>query len=179
MRFSLLPFLLLVVPIVEIGTFLVIGDKIGIAATLGMILVTAIVGTALLRHQGLSLINKIQTEMNAGRVPGRALSDGAMILVAGILLLTPGFVTDSIGFLLFVPFVRNAIWSFIATRIQIVGAGMGAGGMASGSPFGGNPYSDPQSHPNNIDGDGPVIDLDAEDFSSGKPDPNSPWNKPD
>ncbi len=175
MRITLLPFLLLVVPIVEIGTFLAIGDKIGIAATLGMILVTAIIGTALLRHQGLSLINKIQTEMNEGRLPGRALGDGAMILVAGILLLTPGFVTDSIGFLLFVPFVRGAIWKFISTRIKVTGPG----GLAAGGIFGDNSHANP-GHPSandDIDGEGPVIDLDAEEFSSGKPDPKSPWNK--
>ena len=89
MPFALIPFLLLVVPIVEIAAFIAIGGKIGIFATLLMIFVTAVIGSILLRIQGLSLINQIQSEVAAGRVPGRALGDGAMILVAGILLLTP------------------------------------------------------------------------------------------
>jgi len=170
MRFSFIPFLLLVVPIIEIGTFIAIGDQIGIAATLLMILVTAIIGTMLLRHQGLSLIKKIQDEMNEGKVPGRALGDAAMILVAGILLLTPGFVTDTLGFLLFVPPVRAAIWGFIASRITVVRPGGTGSPFSQDQPFG-------QNRPNpDMQGDGPVIDLDEDDYSSGPPNSDSPWN---
>ena len=165
MRFSIIPFLLLVVPIVEIGAFIAIGGEIGIALTLLMILITAIVGSILLRMQGLSLINKIQTEAAAGRIPGKELGNGAMIVVAGILLLTPGFVTDTIGFLLFVPAVRTGIWNFVKNRINVV--------VPTGS-FKASPFDDQPQPPS---GDGPIIDLDADEFSSGTPDPNSPWNK--
>jgi UPF0716 protein FxsA len=103
MRFSFIPFLLLVIPLAEIAAFVVIGGQIGVWATLGMVLLTAAIGSFLLRWQGVGLFNKINTEMRANRVPGRELVHGVMILVAGVLLLTPGFVTDSLGFLLFVP----------------------------------------------------------------------------
>ena len=166
MPFALIPFLLLVVPIVEIAAFIAIGGKIGIFATLLMIFVTAVIGSILLRIQGLSLINQIQSEVAAGRVPGRALGDGAMILVAGILLLTPGVVTDSIGFLLFVPPVRTGIWKFVSSRISVVTPGM-------------DPFAEQrgrgQQNPN--DPGGTIIDLDEADYSAGTPDPDSPWTK--
>jgi len=169
MPFALIPFLLLIVPIVEIAAFIAIGGEIGIFATLLMIFVTALIGSVLLRIQGLSMINQIQSEVASGRVPGRALGDGAMILVAGILLLTPGFVTDSIGFLLFVPPVRSTIWKFIASRITVVTPGM-------------DPFSQQEAHSQsgfNDSGDSgaTIIDLDEADYKAGKPDPNSPWNK--
>lgn len=164
MPFALVPFLLLIIPIVEIGTFIAIGGQIGIALTLLMILVTAIIGSILLRVQGLSLIQEIQSKVATGQVPGRALGDGAMILVAGILLLTPGFVTDTIGFLLFVPFIRTAIWGFLASRIQVAGAGV--------DPFSQQRSSEPT---NPAPDGGPIIDLDSDEFSSGPADSTSPW----
>lgn len=164
MPFAIIPFLLLVIPIVEIAAFIAIGGQIGIAATLLMILVTAIIGSILLRIQGLSLIREIQSEVDSGRVPGRALGNGAMILVAGILLLTPGFVTDSIGFLLFVPWIRSSIWGFLASRINVVGSGM-------------DPFSQQrqQESPHPFNEDGQTIDLDENEYSSAEADPNSPW----
>ncbi|MEE9313898.1 MAG: FxsA family protein [Rhizobiaceae bacterium] len=174
MPFALLPFMLLIVPVVEIGAFIAIGGQIGIGKTLLMILVTAVIGTFLLRTQGLSALNKVQTEINAGRVPGRALGDGAMILVAGIFLLTPGFVTDSIGFLLFVPFVRSFIWKFVSSRITIAVPGVGAGNGGFGdTPFGTPPHS---MNEEMGDGNGPIIDLDEDDYQTGTTGSNSPWH---
>lgn len=166
MPFAFVPFLLLVVPIVEIAAFIAIGSEIGIGLTLLMILVTAIIGSILLRIQGLSLLQKIQSEISEGNVPGRALGDGAMIVVAGVLLLTPGFVTDAIGFLLFVPGIRGAIWRFLASRISVVATETGA----SASDGFVNGHGD-------FARQGPTIDLDADEFTSGTPDTKSPWNK--
>ena len=167
MPFALIPFLLLAVPIVEIAAFIVIGGQIGVGWTLLMILVTAIIGTIMLRIQGLQLITHIRSEIDAGKVPARALGDGAMLLVAGILLLTPGFVTDGIGFLLFVPQVRTAIWSFLASRItmQAGPAQFHFDEVQVSRP----PKDDPNA--------GPVVDLDPEEYEAGPPNPDSPWNK--
>ncbi len=170
MPFALIPFLLLVVPIVEIVAFIVIGGQIGIGWTLLMILVTAIIGTVLLRIQGLQLITHIRSEIDAGKVLARALGDGAMLLVAGILLLTPGFVTDGFGFLLFVPPVRTAIWSFLARRI-VVQAGPSQFHFGENNPF----HTQPGG-PADAD-TGPVVDLDPEEYEAGPPNPDSPWNK--
>lgn len=179
MPFSIIPFLLLIVPILEIGVFIAVGGQIGVLSTLGMILLTAIIGSILLRWQGFQVLNKLQAESTAGRVPGKELVHGAMILVAGILLLTPGFVTDSIGFLLFVPGIRNVIWSFIASKVKFASfGGMGANmGQGSAGGFSEGPFRSNSNHP-----DGDIVDLDPDDFSD-VPNPDTPWgdnqnNKP-
>lgn len=156
MPFSIIPFLLLVIPILEIAVFIVIGQQIGVFMTLALILVTAVIGTFLLRMQGFSILSRIRRETEAGRLPGRDLGDGAMILVAGILLLTPGFVTDTIGFLLFVPQIRDLIWGFLRTRIDVKVAGSGPRGNSGQKR------------------DETVVDLDPENFSE-RPNPDSPW----
>ena len=165
MRFSLIPFLLLVVPLAEIAAFVVIGGQIGVWATLGMVLLTAIVGSFLLRWQGIGLFNRINTEMRANRVPGRELIHGVMILVAGVLLLTPGFVTDSLGFLLFVPAVRDLVWRLVKDKV-VVQTMSGGFGTASGNPGGFTRGGDAR--------DG-VVDLDEDEFERHS-DRSSPWS---
>lgn len=127
MPFSLVPFFLLAIPFAEIAAFVIIGGQIGVMATLAMVVVTAVIGSVLLRIQGFSLLNRIQAEMNAGRVPGRELVHGVMIMIAGILLLTPGFITDTLGFLLFIPAFRDLGWRLVKDRITVVSAGGFAG----------------------------------------------------
>ncbi|EFL89730.1 FxsA family protein [Ahrensia sp. R2A130] len=179
MPLAILPLMLLIIPIVEIGAFIAIGGQIGILPTLAGILITAIIGTYFLRKQGLGLLAEAQAETQAGRIPAKALGDGVLLLVAGILLLTPGFVTDVIGFLLFVPPVRAAIRKFVAARVTVVAAQQ-AGFDPSAFGQGGFGESRPRPpHGQNM-GDGPVIDLDADDYDvaddkPSKPNPNSPW----
>ena len=110
--------LLLVVPLVEIAAFIIIGGQIGVATTLLLTLVTAIIGTTLLRRQGLTIVQQIRQELEANRIPARQLADGAMIAIAGILLLTPGFVSDSVGLALFVPALRGFVWRQIGARLN-------------------------------------------------------------
>ncbi|WP_018701019.1 FxsA family protein [Amorphus coralli] len=155
---------LLAIPALEIAVFILVGSQIGVLPTIGMVFLTAVIGSMLLRHQGLSILNRVRTEMDAGRVPGAELGHGAMILAAGVLLLTPGFVTDTIGFLLFVPPVRETIWNRIRGRIAVTVAR--PGGATTGGPAGGG-AAGPR-------GRGPVVDLDANDY--GPADPNSPWS---
>ncbi|PTW63102.1 UPF0716 protein FxsA [Breoghania corrubedonensis] len=152
----LLPIALLGIPILEITVFIQVGSLIGVFPTLAMIFVTAVIGTALLRYQGFSLLTRIRAEMDAGRIPGAELGHGAMILVAGVLLLTPGFVTDTIGFLLFVPAVRSALWRFIARHVVVID--MARGGAQTASPR------------------DPVVDLDEEEWSRKPGNPETPWN---
>lgn len=159
MPFSLIPFMLLIIPMLEIATFVVVGGQIGVFPTLGMIVVTAIIGSILLRVQGFGLITKIQSDINGGKMPARELVHGVMIAIAGILLLTPGFVTDTCGFLLFIPPIRDAVWYFAKSRINIV-----------------NLRGDNNQRPPQYDNaDGTTIDLDDEDFIR-EPDPDSPWS---
>ena len=102
-----------VVPIVEIGLFLQIGSYIGVPATLGLIILTAIAGTMLVRSQGIDVIRKVQNSAIRGEMPVAALAQGLFVLIAGVLLLTPGFATDTLGFALLIPPVRE----LIATKI--------------------------------------------------------------
>ena len=175
MPFALIPFLLLAIPILEIAVFIVVGQLIGLWPTLGLVLLTAIFGTLLLKRQGFSTLAAIQRETRAGRVPGRELMDGVMIAVAGVLLLTPGLVTDAIGFLLFVPGARAAIRNWLKSRVMVVGGqsfGMGGGAPTSRKPAG--PPTGPADR--HVPRDGPdVVDLSGEEFQR-QPDPSSPWN---
>lgn len=173
MPFSIIPFVLLVVPIAEIAAFILIGQQIGLLPTLAMILVTAIIGSILLRVQGFGLLNRIREETEAGRLPGRQLVHGVMILIAGVLLLTPGFITDGLGFLLFVPAVRDAAWRLLQKRIVIVASSRG--GFRSGP--GGARSPDGSGRGRRPDG-APVIDLEEEEFRR-DPDPDSPWRDGD
>ena len=131
MPFALVPFLLLAIPIAEIAVFIAVGGAIGIGWTLLLILLTAVLGTLLLRVQGFELLGRIRAETAAGRLPGRELVHGVMLLVAGVLLLTPGFVTDAIGFSLFVPFVRDSIGQFLARRFTVSVAGRPVAGASA------------------------------------------------
>tara|TARA_R110000868_G_scaffold45008_3_gene149686 strand:+ start:1184 stop:1708 length:525 start_codon:yes stop_codon:yes gene_type:complete len=164
MRFSLIPFALLIIPLLEITAFVVIGGEIGVWATLTLVVVTAVIGSFLLRWQGVSLLRRIQTDLAAKRLPAKDLVRGAMLVIAGILLLTPGFVTDTLGFLLFVPPVQEAVWRFLKSRIHLVGAAA-SGGAAT------RQNSNPSGGPSRAGET--VVELDAEEFT--RNDPDSPW----
>ncbi len=127
---NLIPFVLFVtVPIIEIALFITIGGQIGIWATLGLVVLTAMIGTVLLRQQGLSVLARARAEMDAGRMPLGRLADGLFLLVAAVLLLTPGFMTDALGFLLFVPAIRQTIgrrlleWIVGSGRVTVATSG--------------------------------------------------------
>lgn len=107
------------VPIIEIGLFIQVGGWLGLWPTLGIVVLTAFLGTFLVRNQGLAALSSIKQNFNELRDPTESLAHGAMILVSGILLLTPGFFTDAVGFALLVPPVRLALIKFFKARIKI------------------------------------------------------------
>jgi UPF0716 protein FxsA len=107
------------IPIIEIALFIQVGGLIGLWPTLAIVVLTAILGTWLMRQQGLRALNDLRMSLNDLRDPTEPLAHGAMILFAGALLLTPGFFTDATGLLLLVPPVRSAIYAYIRNRIQL------------------------------------------------------------
>lgn len=115
MRFLIL-FIFILIPLIEIAIFIAVGDVIGVWATIGLVIITALIGTSLLRHQGLSALNKAQKAIGAGRLPMSSVIDGVALLLAGAFLLTPGLLTDSLGFLLFIPAFRTALARFLIKR---------------------------------------------------------------
>ena len=113
-------FLLFVtIPIVEIALFIQVGGWLGLWPTLGIVILTAILGTVLVRAQGLAAMGQIKSNLNELRDPTEALAHGAMILASGLLLLTPGFFTDGVGFALLVPPVRLALFKWIRSKIKV------------------------------------------------------------
>ncbi|WP_417667927.1 FxsA family protein [Roseibium sp.] len=110
---------IILLPLIEIAVFIQVGSAIGVLPTVILTVLTAVAGTLMLRQQGLSLVMRMQSEMNAGRVPGEDIMHGAMIVLASLFLLIPGFVTDAIGLLLFIPPVRQAIARFIISRADV------------------------------------------------------------
>jgi UPF0716 protein FxsA len=104
------------VPVVEIALFVVVGRRIGVLPTVGIVLLTALIGASLVSRQGRGAIEAVRAELVAGRFPGPQLAHGAMILVAGALLLTPGFLTDAVGFSLLVPAVRELVRRWAVRR---------------------------------------------------------------
>lgn len=109
---------ILSVPVVEIAVFIEAGNRVGVWPTVGGVILTAIIGTALFRHQGLGLIARARSSLEAGQMPLREVVDGLGLLIAGLLLLIPGFVTDVLGFLLFVPPIRILAVAGLIKRVM-------------------------------------------------------------
>lgn len=155
------------IPLIEIAVFIEVGGFIGLWWTLAIVVGTAVGGTFILRRQGLSTLHRAQEQMAAGRMPLREVFDGLCLLVAGALLLTPGFVTDLTGALLLMPPVRLFLSRLVARHII-------ADARFQGSSF--NHRTDArQPHPHARDSrhdgpaDGEIIDVDFEEVAPDDP----------
>ena len=109
----------LLVPLIEIGLFIQVGGWIGLWPTLGIVVLTAILGTYLVRSQGIAAINNLRGSFSRLEDPSEPLAHGAMILLAGALLLTPGFFTDGVGFALLAPPVRMALIRYMRKHVEV------------------------------------------------------------
>lgn len=95
--------LLIGLPLIELYFLIQVGSEIGALPTIGLTIVTAVLGTWLVRVQGFSILARVRETMDRGEVPALEAMDGSMVLLAGLMLLLPGFLTDAVGFLLLVP----------------------------------------------------------------------------
>ncbi len=107
-----------VIPVIEIAVLIKIGSVIGTFNTVMLVIGTAVVGAYLVKLEGISVLNRFQRSMMEGRLPTEELLDGAMILVSGALLVTPGIFTDIAGFLLVIPLSRNFIKKILKPFIE-------------------------------------------------------------
>jgi UPF0716 protein FxsA len=98
-----------IIPLIELFVLIEIGSRIGSAPTILLLLVTGIFGALLASRQGLSVLQRARQDLSQGRVPANPLLDGIMVLIGGVLLLTPGFLTDILGFLLLIPLTRQSL----------------------------------------------------------------------
>jgi UPF0716 protein FxsA len=114
--FHIFLILFLVVPVIEIYVLIQVGAIIGAIPTILLILVTAVIGAVLLRQQGLSTLARFQTGLASGTLPAKEMIEGILLAVGGALLMTPGFVTDAIGFFCLISITRTALAHYIMKR---------------------------------------------------------------
>ena len=129
----------LLVPLFEIYLLLEVGGVIGVAWTIFAVVFTAVLGAALVRMQGFATVKRIRSQIDRGEVPAMELFEGLFLLVAGALLLTPGFFTDAVGFACLTPPFRRAVIRYLIRRGTIVQHGGGPGGPGSQGPPPGEP----------------------------------------
>ncbi|MGD9785520.1 MAG: FxsA family protein [Hyphomicrobiaceae bacterium] len=116
------------VPLLEIALLIKVGQIIGFWWTVAIVVVTAALGTTLLHRQGMATIGRLMEQTRSGKPPVKTLVEGALLLAAGLLLLTPGLFTDSLGLVLMVPPIRSLLADQILSRVTIVT--LGGGGRA-------------------------------------------------
>jgi UPF0716 protein FxsA len=145
---------LLVVPIAELAVLIQVGSEIGVWWTILLLIAVSVLGSWLVKREGLGLWARANRELAAGRMPTKELLDGILVLFAGALLLTPGFLTDIVGILLLLPPTRAVIRRILRARFErrmtIV---------ALGEPSGRDPYDVRRRRPSGAD----VIDVDPLD----------------
>lgn len=150
------------IPLIEIAVFIQVGDQIGLWSTIGLVILTAVIGTMLLRQQGIQTLMRAQAHVAQNSIPAQELFDGVCLLFAGALLLTPGFVTDSFGFLLLVPALRVKMGRLLFQK------------LAQSGRFKTNFHSQGAApDPSPAQPDAPIIDADFEDVPPKK---DSPWH---
>jgi UPF0716 protein FxsA len=110
--------LFILIPIIEIAILVKVGTLIGFWPTMLIVIATGILGATLARIQGFLVLNRIRTELQMGRMPAEELIDGLLILVGGILLLTPGLLTDLMGFLMLIQWSRKLFKKWLGKRIR-------------------------------------------------------------
>ena len=146
--------LFILIPLLEIWLFILLGGFIGVYPTLFVILLTAILGTFLVKTQGINVLKEIQSKFNELENPTEPIVHGAMILFAGALLLTPGFFTDTVGFLLLLPKVRRAAFFWLRNKVNLVK-------YSSPESSGGDKYN--------------YSDIEVTDYKEVEPEEKSPW----
>lgn len=141
--FPIILLLFIAVPIIEIGLFIQVGGFIGLWPTIGLVLVTAFVGASLVRSQGLQTLMSVQQRVKQGEIPAQQILEGVLLAVAGVLLLTPGFMTDILGMTVLLPAPRRKLAAYLLTKVVI----------KTGSQFQGGYHQDGAGRGRTFDGE--------------------------
>jgi len=162
-----LALLFVVVPLVELVLLIQLGQVVGLWPTLGLVVMTGVMGAGLARAEGLRVLYQFQTELASGELPGQALLDGISVLVGGAFLLTPGILTDFAGFALLFPLSRRWIQRRVRKRLQrgleqgtirVMTMGPGGFGFPGGFRAGGEPKDSPEGSGRNDRSEGRRLD---------------------
>jgi UPF0716 protein FxsA len=136
--FLILLVLFVLIPVIEISLFIEVGNWIGLWPTISIIFVTAFTGAVLVRHQGLATLTSAQQQLQRGEMPAEKVGEGLLLAIAGVLLLTPGFLTDFLGLILLIPPIRQRLAKKALKKLQ-------ARSTTSFSGFGQGPFQSPQN----------------------------------
>lgn len=154
--------LFIAVPLIELALLIKLGAWVGILPTVALVIVTAVIGTVVLRQQGLQTMMRLNEMIARGEPPIAPVAEGAILLLAGAFLLTPGILTDTVGFLLLIPAIRRAVASWGLTRLLRSGSiRVTTFGRRPGDRDPRRPGSDEHGAPRH-DRPGPVIDGEYE-----------------
>lgn len=169
----------ILIPAVELYLLISVGTHFGPMPTFALIVATGILGAALVKQQGLGLVKKINEEASQGRLPAQQLLEGLVLLFAGALLLTPGLLTDTVGFLALVPPLRAWGAKRLSERVVVgagqtfnfPGAGFGGFGNMGGGGFGASPFDVPggPGAGSRRPPEGDIIDVDARTVEDSEP----------
>nr|WP_304622835.1 FxsA family protein [Photobacterium sp. OFAV2-7] len=154
----------IVVPIIEIALFVQLGGFLGLWPTIALVLVTAVVGASLVRSQGIATLMSVQSRLQQGELPAQQIVEGVMLAVAGVLLLTPGFMTDALGMLVLLPAPRAMLAKQLMSRVKVQSMGSGfSAGFGGGQGFSGQgPFDHRSDSFNQRPSDGDVFDGEYE-----------------
>ena len=137
--------LFVVIPIAEISLLIQVGNQLGAMTTIALVILTAMVGASLVRSQGLQTLMSLQNRIAAGEQPAQEILEGVMLAIAGILLVTPGFMTDALGLVFLTPWSRHWLAQQGLKRIKVKMASQGGFGAGFGGPgFGGHGFGGPE-----------------------------------
>ena len=157
--FPILFLMFIFVPIIEIGLFIQVGGFLGFWPTIGLIILTAVVGASLVRSQGLQTLMSVQSRLQQGEMPAQQIVEGVMLAVAGVLLLTPGFMTDAFGMLVLLPAPRAIIAKRLMSKMVVnnISGGFQQGGFhrdnSTENPFGHSGFDRNSSNGNTFEGE--------------------------
>lgn len=152
------------IPLIEILVFVEVGSEIGALNTVIITVVTALIGVALIRIQGIGVLMRARATLDRQETPVNEIFEGIFLALAGLFLIIPGFVTDTVGFLLLIPPLRRALAAYMAQRSNLVAANVHRPTQKNGGTV--------------IDGEYEVIEEDAATIENrDNPNPDSPWKK--
>lgn len=155
--------LLLAVPLIEVGLFIEVGDAIGLWPTIALAVATAIVGIWVVRLQGFGTVMRARAQLAQGEVPARQLFDGFCLVIAGVMLVIPGFATDALAVLLLVPPVRGFLFARARLRTEVRGRFHGA--QSHPDPHGA------RERPDIIEGEWQEVEESSKDLPPRRPAP--------
>ncbi|WP_417579155.1 FxsA family protein [Nitrincola sp.] len=146
--------LFIVVPIIEITLLINVGQLIGVWYTVGLVLLSAFIGVNMLRIQSLGTLMRARQRMDQGEIPGQEMGEGIVLAVGGALLVTPGFVTDVVGFCCLIPFTRKALVGYLSKRFTVVAARHSTSTQSPNHP----PFGDAPGRSESTPRSGDIID---------------------